>query len=76
MCPPMLAAIEREKPALLWLACPNNPTGHALGRRADLDALVDAMAPHGLVVFDEAYAALRRQATPATACVAPALMWQ
>lgn len=53
--PALLAAIEREKPALLWLACPNNPTA-TLWPEADLDALVDAMAPHGLVVFDEAYA--------------------
>jgi histidinol-phosphate aminotransferase len=53
--PAMLTAIEREKPALLWLACPNNPTA-TLWPEADLDALVQAMAPHGLVVFDEAYA--------------------
>lgn len=53
--PAMLAAIERERPALLWLACPNNPTA-TLWPQTDLDALVDAMAPHGLVVFDEAYA--------------------
>lgn len=51
----MLAAIERERPALLWLACPNNPTG-TLWPEADVDRLVEAMAPHGLVVFDEAYA--------------------
>ena len=55
----MRAAIAREKPALLWLACPNNPTG-TLWPETDLDALVDAMAPDGpnpgLVVFDEAYA--------------------
>jgi histidinol-phosphate aminotransferase len=50
----MLAAIAAEKPALLWLAYPNNPTG-TLWDAATLDALVDAMAPHGLVVMDEAY---------------------
>ncbi|WP_374659144.1 histidinol-phosphate transaminase [Inhella sp.] len=53
--PAMLAAIERERPSLLWLACPNNPTA-TLWPQDDLDALVEAMAPHGLVVFDEAYA--------------------
>jgi histidinol-phosphate aminotransferase len=50
----MLAAIERDKPALLWLAYPNNPTG-TLWDDATLNALVAAMAPHGLVVMDEAY---------------------
>ncbi len=52
--PALLAAIEQEKPALLWLAYPNNPTG-TLWDDATLDALVAAMAPHGLVVMDEAY---------------------
>ncbi len=50
----MLAAIEREKPALLWLAYPNNPTGTRWADE-DIDALVDAMEGHGLVVMDEAY---------------------
>lgn len=54
----MLAAIEREKPALLWLAYPNNPTGTRWADE-DIDALVDAMAADGpnpgLVVMDEAY---------------------
>jgi len=50
----MLAAIARDKPALLWLAYPNNPTG-TLWADDDIDALVDAMAGHGLVVMDEAY---------------------
>lgn len=52
--PAMLAAIERERPALLWLAHPNNPTG-TLWDAADIEALIAAMAPHGLVVMDEAY---------------------
>jgi histidinol-phosphate aminotransferase len=54
----MLAAIARDKPALLWLAYPNNPTG-TLWADADIAALVEAMAPDGptpgLVVMDEAY---------------------
>ena len=30
--PAMLAAIERERPALVWLAYPNNPTGNRVRR--------------------------------------------
>ncbi|HWP34571.1 MAG TPA: histidinol-phosphate transaminase [Thermodesulfobacteriota bacterium] len=49
----MLAAIERVRPAVVFLASPNNPTG-ARFRDADVEAVLDA-AP-GLVVVDEAYA--------------------
>lgn len=48
----MLEAIERDRPALVWLACPNNPTGNlfdATGVQRILHA-----AP-GLVAIDEAY---------------------
>jgi len=48
----MLAAIERERPALVFIAYPNNPTGN-LFARADVEAVLRA-AP-GLVVVDEAY---------------------
>jgi histidinol-phosphate aminotransferase len=48
----MLAAIERHRPALTWLAYPNNPTGNLFSREAVL-RIVEA-AP-GLVVVDEAY---------------------
>lgn len=48
----MLAAIEREQPAIVYLAYPNNPTGN-LWSDATIDRIV-AAAP-GLVVFDEAY---------------------
>ncbi|MBS0321311.1 MAG: histidinol-phosphate transaminase [Proteobacteria bacterium] len=48
----MLAAIERERPALTWLAYPNNPTGN-LYDEAAIEAVI-AAAP-GLVVIDEAY---------------------
>lgn len=47
-----LAAIERHRPALTWLAYPNNPTGNLFPREAIL-AIV-AASP-GLVVVDEAY---------------------
>ena len=39
----MLAAIEQHKPAVLYLACPNNPTGN-LWDEAVIDRIVDAMA--------------------------------
>jgi histidinol-phosphate aminotransferase len=48
----MLAAIERESPAVIFLAYPNNPTGN-LFADADIEAIIEA-AP-GLVVIDEAY---------------------
>jgi histidinol-phosphate aminotransferase len=48
----MLAAIERERPTLVWLAYPNNPTGN-LFDVATVEAIIRA-AP-GLVVVDEAY---------------------
>jgi len=48
----MLAAIERDKPALIFLAYPNNPTGNAFSAAA-IKQIV-AAAP-GLVVVDEAY---------------------
>jgi histidinol-phosphate aminotransferase len=50
--PAMLEAIERERPALVYLAYPNNPTGN-LFAVPDVEALLRA-AP-GLVVVDEAY---------------------
>ena len=47
-----LAAMAKEKPALVWIAFPNNPTGNAFPV-ADIERIVTA-AP-GLVVIDEAY---------------------
>ena len=48
----MLRAIERERPALVWLACPNNPTGN-LFDAGDVERIVRASP--GLVAIDEAY---------------------
>ena len=48
----MLSAIEREQPALTFLAFPNNPTGN-LFAVADVEAVIRASP--GLVVVDEAY---------------------
>ena len=48
----MLAAIAEHRPAVVWLAYPNNPTGNCFDRAAVERIL--AAAP-GLVVLDEAY---------------------
>lgn len=56
----VMAALEREKPALTWIAYPNNPTGNLFPREAIL-AIV-AAAP-GLVAIDEAYYAFSGGAT-------------
>lgn len=48
----LLAAVERERPAVVFMAWPNNPTGN-LFDRATVEAVLDT-AP-GLVVLDEAY---------------------
>lgn len=53
--PAMLAAIERTRARLVFVATPNNPTGEAQSD-ATLEALVRG-APDTLVVLDEAYAA-------------------
>ena len=50
--PAMLAAVREHRPALVYLAYPNNPTAN-LWDDAAIDAIIDA-AP-GLVVMDEAY---------------------
>ncbi|MEP7282847.1 MAG: histidinol-phosphate transaminase [Rubrivivax sp.] len=53
--PAMLAAIERERPALTYIAYPNNPTAN-LWDDAVIEQIVAAVgAQQGLVVFDEAY---------------------
>jgi histidinol-phosphate aminotransferase len=48
----MLAAIETHRPALVWLAYPNNPTGTLFDAR-DIERIVEASP--GLVAVDEAY---------------------
>jgi len=51
----MLAAIEQHRPALTYIAYPNNPTAN-LWDDAVIDRLVAAVGrQQGLVVFDEAY---------------------
>jgi len=51
--PRLLQAIEQQRPAVVFLACPNNPTGNLFGDD-QVRAVIEA-AP-GLVVVDEAYA--------------------
>jgi len=48
----LLAAIQREQPALVFLAYPNNPTGNLFGEQ---DVIRIIQASPGLVVVDEAY---------------------
>lgn len=49
----VVAAIEREKPDLVFLCAPNNPTGTPLGLQT-IEAAYDAT--RGIVFVDEAYA--------------------
>jgi len=48
----LLRTIAAEKPAITWIAYPNNPSGNLFPREAILAA---ARASPGLVVVDEAY---------------------
>ena len=50
----MLAAIAEHKPALVFLAYPNNPTGN-LYDEADMVAIIEALGENGIAVVDEAY---------------------
>jgi len=56
-----VSLIASEKPDVVFLASPNNPTGTAVDP-TELRAIVEA-AP-GVVVVDEAYAEFRRAGTP------------
>lgn len=56
-----VALIEAERPDVVFLTSPNNPTGTALDP-AHTRAVLEA-AP-GVVVVDEAYAEFRREGTP------------
>lgn len=52
--PAMLAAMQEHRPAITYLAYPNNPTG-TLFSEDEVLRIVEAAAPYGLVVVDEAY---------------------
>lgn len=50
----MLAAIVEHRPAIIYLAYPNNPTG-TLYDVADIEAILLAAGDTGVVIVDEAY---------------------
>ncbi|WP_309395792.1 histidinol-phosphate transaminase [Cerasicoccus maritimus] len=50
----MLAAVN-DKTKLVYIPCPNNPTGDCLTQEA-LEAFVDQLPDHVIFCFDEAYA--------------------
>ena len=51
----LLAVARREKPPLLYLANPDNPSGTLVGRKA-MGAFYDALPRDTLLLLDEAYA--------------------
>jgi histidinol-phosphate aminotransferase len=53
--PAMLAAIEQHKPAVSYIAYPNNPTANLWDRAAIEQIVLAARAIGGMVVLDEAY---------------------
>ena len=57
------ALIEAERPAVVLLPSPNNPTGTALPQTA-VAALCQVVGESGIVVVDEAYGEFRRAGTP------------
>lgn len=50
----MLAAIAKHRPAITYLAYPNNPTGN-LFDADDMAAIMQAVGDSGVVIVDEAY---------------------
>jgi len=50
----MLASIEQQQPAIIFLAYPNNPTGN-LFQRTEVEQIIKSSP--GLVILEEAYAA-------------------
>ncbi|MBF4160643.1 histidinol-phosphate transaminase [Nocardioides acrostichi] len=55
--------VEAERPSVVLLPSPNNPTGTALAPEA-IGALCEAIGDDGLLVVDEAYGEFRRAGTP------------
>jgi histidinol-phosphate aminotransferase len=51
----MLAAIEKEKPAITYIAYPNNPTANLWDKTAIQNIIAAAAKINGIVVMDEAY---------------------
>ncbi len=65
--------VERERPSVVLLPSPNNPTGTALPPEAVAALCEAAEVSGGLVVVDEAYAEFRRRGTPSALEQLPAL---
>ena len=63
--------VSRERPSVVLLPSPNNPTGTSLPP-ATVEALCEAVGD-GLVVVDEAYAEFRRTGTPSALELLPRL---
>lgn len=57
------ALVEAERPSVVLLPSPNNPTGTALSPDA-VGALCEAVGTEGIVVVDEAYGEFRRAGVP------------
>lgn len=51
----MLDAIKTERPSVVFLACPNNPTGNLFSEE-DVIEIIEAVGDTGVVISDEAYA--------------------
>lgn len=64
-------AIERERPSVVLLPSPNNPTGTALPPEA-VGLLCEAVGDGGIVVVDEAYGEFRRAGVPSAIELLPA----
>jgi len=52
----VLATIARERPRLVWVCQPNNPTGTYLSRKI-VRRIIQGMGTNGLLILDEAYIA-------------------
>lgn len=62
--------VERERPSVVLLPSPNNPTGTALPPEA-VSLLCEAVGEEGILVVDEAYGEFRRSGTPSALEVLP-----
>ncbi|WP_370247510.1 histidinol-phosphate transaminase [Nocardioides sp.] len=65
-----VALVAAERPSVVLLPSPNNPTGTALPQ-STVVALCEAVGDDGLVVVDEAYGEFRRSGTPSALALLP-----
>ena len=66
-----VALVRAERPSVVLLPSPNNPTGTALPPDA-VGALCEAVGEQGLLVVDEAYGEFRRAGVPSALELLPA----